>query len=152
MPKPCREDQVRNPATGRCVKKDGAIGKKILASEKPKSSVKKPKTPARKPSVKKPTMRERKFKVYIATESSGSALRREYQKHLSDYEGKDIKVKLISSTPKSSETWKKYNSVVLEIIVRAEKFSKGFGSEKEEMLERVAEHEARGYLKKQRWM
>ena len=151
MPKPCPEGKIRNPSTGRCVKKDGAIGKKILASEQPKRSVEKPKTP-RKPSVKKPTMRERKFKVYVATESSGSALRREYQKHLSGYGGKDVKVKLVSSTPKSSETWKKYNSVVLEVTVKAEKFTKGFGTEKEQMLDKVAEHEARGYLKKQRWM
>ena len=29
--KPCRSDQIRNPETGKCVLKTGAIGKKILA-------------------------------------------------------------------------------------------------------------------------
>ncbi len=31
MPKkPCKKDQIRNPDTGRCVKKTGRIGKAIL--------------------------------------------------------------------------------------------------------------------------
>ena len=29
--KPCNSKQIRNPATGRCVKRDGPVGKKILA-------------------------------------------------------------------------------------------------------------------------
>ena len=29
-PKPCKDDEIRNPATGRCVKKTGSIGKKII--------------------------------------------------------------------------------------------------------------------------
>lgn len=28
----CRPDQIRNPITGRCVKRDGAIGKKLMHS------------------------------------------------------------------------------------------------------------------------
>ena len=35
MPKPCNANQVVNPKTGRCVKKDGAIGKKLLGQQKP---------------------------------------------------------------------------------------------------------------------
>ncbi len=53
MPK-CPKGKVVNPKTGRCVKRDGALGKKILAAKK---STKKTKTPARKvsrKSVKKP--------------------------------------------------------------------------------------------------
>ena len=30
MPKPCRDNQIRNPATRRCVKKTGRIGKKLV--------------------------------------------------------------------------------------------------------------------------
>ena len=33
-PKRCRSDQIRNPATGRCVKRDGKIGKQILKKRK----------------------------------------------------------------------------------------------------------------------
>ena len=44
MPK-CPKGKVVNPKTGRCVKRDGALGKKILAAKK---STKKTKTPARK--------------------------------------------------------------------------------------------------------
>ncbi len=41
--KACKSNQIRNPATNRCVKKTGVIGKKIL-SRKRKSSKKKSKT------------------------------------------------------------------------------------------------------------
>ena len=62
MPK-CPKGKVVNPKTGRCVKRDGALGKKIVAakksskkaktpSRKSRKSVKKAKTPSRK-SVKK---------------------------------------------------------------------------------------------------
>jgi hypothetical protein len=34
MPKSCYPDKILNPATGRCVKKDGAIGKKILQGQR----------------------------------------------------------------------------------------------------------------------
>lgn len=30
--KPCRDDQIRNPDTGRCVKRDGEIGRRVIAS------------------------------------------------------------------------------------------------------------------------
>lgn len=44
MPKPCKPDQIRNPASGRCVSKTGAIGKKLIAGNKtpvkPKTVVK----------------------------------------------------------------------------------------------------------------
>ena len=46
MTKPCPQDKVRNPATGRCVSKTGAIGKRILGSKTPQSP--KPNTPAKK--------------------------------------------------------------------------------------------------------
>jgi hypothetical protein len=37
-PKPCSPDQIRNPKTNRCVKKSGAIGRKILSSRRRKTS------------------------------------------------------------------------------------------------------------------
>ena len=41
MSKPCTPSQIRNPATGRCVSKTGAIGKKLLDIKKPKTPKKK---------------------------------------------------------------------------------------------------------------
>lgn len=43
MPKQCKGDEIRNPNTGRCVKKSGKIGKELLAKSplKKKSSSKK---------------------------------------------------------------------------------------------------------------
>jgi len=32
----CKDDEIRNPETNRCVKRSGAIGKKIIANEKSK--------------------------------------------------------------------------------------------------------------------
>jgi len=43
--KPCDKDKIRNPETGRCVLKTGAIGKKILAKNSPKKSNNSFKTP-----------------------------------------------------------------------------------------------------------
>ena len=37
MTKPCTPSQIRNPSTGRCVSKTGAIGKKLLESNKPEA-------------------------------------------------------------------------------------------------------------------
>ena len=52
MPKkPCKKDQIRNPDTGRCVKKTGRIGKAIL--DKKKAEAKKKKAKAKKSSKKK---------------------------------------------------------------------------------------------------
>jgi hypothetical protein len=31
---PCKSGQIRNPATGRCVKRNGSIGRKILSRSK----------------------------------------------------------------------------------------------------------------------
>ena len=41
MSKPCTPSQIRNPATGRCVSKTGAIGKKLLDIKKPETPKKK---------------------------------------------------------------------------------------------------------------
>ena len=41
MSKPCTPSQIRNPATGRCVSKKGAIGKKLLDIKKPETPKKK---------------------------------------------------------------------------------------------------------------
>ena len=41
MTKPCTPSQIRNPSTGRCVSKTGAIGKKLLDIKKPKTPKKK---------------------------------------------------------------------------------------------------------------
>jgi hypothetical protein len=43
--KPCDKDKIRNPETGRCVLKTGAIGKKILEKNSPKKSNNSFKTP-----------------------------------------------------------------------------------------------------------
>jgi len=50
------EDKICNPETGRCVKKDGKLGKQILAAKKPAKSQKKPAKTGKKPakSGKKP--------------------------------------------------------------------------------------------------
>lgn len=40
QPKPCNADQIRNPATGRCVKRSGKIGKKIAPISRSKSPLK----------------------------------------------------------------------------------------------------------------
>jgi len=51
MPKECSEDKILNPETGRCVKKDGRIGKQIL--KKKTEEKKKKKKPEDEPVVKK---------------------------------------------------------------------------------------------------
>jgi len=53
--KPCPEGQIRNPATKRCVKIDGAIGKKIIAEMKAKEKKQKSKSksPKEEPKPKK---------------------------------------------------------------------------------------------------
>ena len=40
--KPCRDDQVRNPATQRCVSRTGAIGKRILRANRTNKANKPP--------------------------------------------------------------------------------------------------------------
>ena len=47
--KKCPDGKIENPATGKCVNKDGAIGKAILGKKSPKKSLKKS-TPKRKKS------------------------------------------------------------------------------------------------------
>ena len=42
MPKPCQSNQIRNPYTGRCVKRSGAIGKRILGNNDQRSRILKP--------------------------------------------------------------------------------------------------------------
>lgn len=44
MVKPCKPDEIRNPKTGRCVKRNGKIGKEILGERKQKSQQKDSKT------------------------------------------------------------------------------------------------------------
>ena len=46
VPKDCKDDEIRNPATGKCVKRDGKIGRKILGRSPPKKSRKEPKRKA----------------------------------------------------------------------------------------------------------
>ena len=72
MPK-CPKGKVVNPKTGRCVKRDGALGKKILAARK---TAKKAKTPARKvsrKSVKKPQYKPMPVKTPVRKSSRKSA-------------------------------------------------------------------------------
>ena len=45
--KKCPKGKIVNPRTGRCVKRDGAIGKKLLASRKSSGKKSLPKTPKR---------------------------------------------------------------------------------------------------------
>ena len=172
MPKPCPEGKIRNPATGRCVKKSGVIGKKLLAAKKsakkPKTpapkSVKKPKTPAPK-SVKKPKTPAPKsakksgttksFKLYVMLDGkTSSAVVKGFQKHLivsswKDQMGyiglKDIKVKLEKTHS---------NYVVLNVTLSAEKFEmKYFDSLKRVMGESVSEKiGVRSYMSKQPFM
>ena len=147
MPK-CPSDKIINPATGRCVKRDGALGKKILAGSK-KPSVNKPKTPARKPTSKSV---QRNFKIYVA-DPAGESIRRKYQSQLvaskwqgqMGYQGlKDIKVKMVSKTAKIT---------VLQVTVTAEKFTSEFKSLKQVMSDMASENVGkRGYLTKQPWM
>jgi hypothetical protein len=40
-PRPCKEDEVRNPDTNRCVKKTGVVGRKLLALAQKNAAVKK---------------------------------------------------------------------------------------------------------------
>jgi len=69
MPK-CPEGKIVNPKTGRCVKKDGVIGKKILGvTKKAKTPVRKTKTSSKTPKSPKTPVRKtktssKKAKVY----------------------------------------------------------------------------------------
>lgn len=40
-PKKCKDDEILNPASNRCVKRSGAIGKRLLANKSPKNAPKK---------------------------------------------------------------------------------------------------------------
>lgn len=46
MPRDCKDDEVYNPKTKRCVKKTGAVGKKLLQEQSKPQDVKKAKTPS----------------------------------------------------------------------------------------------------------
>ena len=158
MPK-CPKGKVVNPKTGRCVKRDGALGKKILAARK---TAKKAKTPARK-SVKKPVAKPtkkmpgstKKFKLYVMLDGKpSSTVVSTFQKQLTvskwkgsmGYTGlKDIKVKLVKAYS---------NYVVLEVMVSAEKFEmEYFESLKQTMADSVSQSiDVRAYMSKQGFM
>ena len=150
MPKPCPEGKIINPATGRCVKKSGVIGKKLLAAKK---SSKKPKTPA--PKSAKKSGSTKSFKLYVMLDGkTSSTVVKGFQKHLivsswKDQMGyiglKDIKVKLEKTHS---------NYVVLNVTLSAEKFEmEYFDSLKRVMGESVSEKiGVRSYMSKQPFM
>ena len=164
MSSSCPQGKVRNPATGRCVKKEGVLGRKILASSNKKATPKASRKATPKASPKasrkatpkatpKAKGKQRKFKIYAATSEKAEVIRKRYQEELSvskwfgqaGYDGlKDIKVKLVSTTPKS---------VVLEVIITADIFDSEFNVAKQVMVDESSEKVGvRGYLKKQSWM
>ena len=69
MPKECKPNQIRNPLTGRCIKKDGRTAKKVLS----KVSSKKVKSPKRVKSVKKsgPELTKEDFDVLMKEVEGG---------------------------------------------------------------------------------
>lgn len=71
--KDCTPDKIRNPASGRCVKKDGKIGKKLLGEEPAKKSSPKKKSPSKKDEFEKMTVAD--LKKYIR-EKGGSGYSR----------------------------------------------------------------------------
>ena len=124
----CPKGKVVNPKTGRCVKKDGTIGKKIVAKtptrKVSRKSDKKPKrlsTPSKKP---KQEMSDsiKSFKLYVllddktpdtVTKVFQESLKVKYYKR--QYTGlKDINVELVKTYPKY---------VVLEVTITAKKFN-----------------------------
>ena len=136
MPK-CPKGKVVNPKTGRCVKRDGALGKKILAS--------KAKTPTRKVSVKKaktPTRKvsgaQKKFKFYVMLDDGDmdlsnkkSEMEREFKKQINvaKWKGQVGYIGLKSMTVRAVKAYPKY--VEMEVTVRADKFEPEFTSLKQ---------------------
>jgi hypothetical protein len=52
---PCKSGQIRNPATGRCVKRNGSIGRKIRSRSKSKSPVRhRSRTPCKSDQIRNP--------------------------------------------------------------------------------------------------
>ncbi len=82
--KPCPEGQIRNPATKRCVKIDGAIGKKIIAEMKAKEKKQKSKSPSPKeepkPKKKSPSPKEEKKGDLKKSIIKHMAIIRDYEK------------------------------------------------------------------------
>jgi hypothetical protein len=145
MPK-CPKGKVVNPKTGRCVKRDGALGKKILASKAKtptrKVSVKKAKTPTRKVSVKTPTRKvsgmQKKFKFYVMLDDGDmdlsnkkSEMEREFKKQINvaKWKGQVGYIGLKSMTVRAVKAYPKY--VEMEVTVRADKFEPEFTSLKQ---------------------
>ena len=143
MPK-CPKGKVVNPKTGRCVKRDGALGKKILASKKAKTPTRKVsvKTPTRKVSVKTPTRKvsgsQKKFKFYVMLDDGDmdlsnkkSEMEREFKKQINvdKWKGQVGYIGLKSMTVRAVKAYPKY--IEMEVTVRADKFEPEFASLKQ---------------------
>ena len=90
--KPCPEGQIRNPATNRCVKIDGAIGKKIIAEMKAKDKKQKSKSkspPKEEPKPKQKSKSKSKSPPKEEPKEKKGDLKKSIIKHLAiirDYE------------------------------------------------------------------
>ena len=124
----CPADKVVNPKTGRCVKKDGTIGKKIVAKtparKVSRESDKKPKRLTTPPKKSKQEMSDsiKSFKLYVLLDDkTPDNVTKVFQENLKvkyfkrRYTGlKDINVELVKTYPKY---------VVLEVTITAKKFN-----------------------------
>ena len=83
--KKCPDGKILNPATNRCVKKDGKIGKKLLAQAAKKSVAKKP--APKKPAAKKPAAKKPAAKKPAAKKPACSKLKKTKDPKCEDVEG-----------------------------------------------------------------